>query len=273
MSEITYNEEVTAEVINNVSVDLGSTEFSYFQDGVPYAVNELNQITADLVSPGVLRTGANGALGCKGIISDDMVYVQAGVIVFESGAKIRITEPVAVDMIPGTLIYAVYDSTTGKASLEVSETTPSGDYVLLAEVDAEGVIADRRSACVAKVHLTADTPNTYTETSVKLEDVSYSNGSYTNNKIVADMGTNAYSYIRLVGGTRINAAGETYNINPANKNPLLSKEGVKNSMTVYIDGKDYIVSVTRNWQYQEVEVIGNAGHRATGTFNLNFMVM
>ncbi len=163
MSEITYNEEVTAEALNNIAVDLGSATFKYFEDNKPYAVEELNQITADLVSSGVLRTGENGALGCEVVLSNGKAYVQEGVIVFESGAKIRITEPVGIDIVPGTVIYVFYDSTTGKASLAASETTPSGDYVLLAQVDADGVIADRRSSCVSKAITAADAQNVYKE--------------------------------------------------------------------------------------------------------------
>lgn len=272
MSEVTYNEEVTAETLNDIAVDLGVTEFSYFEDNVPYAVNQLNQITADLVSPGVLRTLGNVSMGCEVITSGDKAYVDGGVIVFESGAKIRITKPVEVNLIAETYIYALNDPTTGRASLEVSEAAPSGDYVLLAEVDADGVIADRRTACVAKVMLTADTPNTYTEVRAVLKDISYSDGSYTNNKITVNMGTNAYSYIMLVGGERV-YNGETLSIVLKDPNPFLSEDGVQKRIGVYINGITQTIYVTRNGQYQEIEIIGGEGVYAKGTYTLDLMVM
>lgn len=193
MSEVALNEEVTAEVLNNIGVDLGQTEFSYFQDNMPYAVHQLNQITSDLVSSGVLRTGANGALGCEVIAPGGAAFVQAGVIVFASGAKIRITIPVGIDIVPGTYIYALNDTTTGKASLQVSESVPAGDYVLLAEVDADGVLVDRRNSCVAKVTMTADPQNIYrTFTAILKAGVKAK-------EAVVDVGSNAFSYVCLMG--------------------------------------------------------------------------
>lgn len=195
MSEITYNEEVTAEALNNIGVDLGLTEFSVFENNMPYAVHQLNQITSDLVSPGVLRAGEDGALGCEVIASEGIAYVQPGVIVFASGAKIRINEPKGVELIPGTYIYATADSITGAAGLEVSTAEPTGDYVMLAAVDAEGTLADRRSASVARVMLTADAQNVYREYTTTVPE------NYSGTKSVElNVGTNAFLYVAILGG-------------------------------------------------------------------------
>ncbi|MBQ7974217.1 MAG: hypothetical protein IJ300_00800 [Clostridia bacterium] len=266
------NTEVTLTDLNEIAIDLGYTNFSAFS-AEKFGVDELNQITADLVSSGVLRTGANGALGCEVIVSEGEAEVQTGVIVFESGAKIRITEPVGIELVAGTYIYAIYDATIGRASLEVSETAPEGDYVMLAQVDADSVIADRRSACVAKVTLSADTPNTYRTAAAVLEDVSddYSNDVYVNNKITADMGTNAYSYIRFLGVRRY-VNGEMYMWTPEEPLICLSEEGVRHSISVKVPGLNY-VRFTRSSQYQEVEVSGGVGIKASGKYVINFMVM
>lgn len=196
MSEITYNEEVTAEALNNIGVDLGLTEFSVFEDNMPYAVHRLNQITSDLVSPGVLRAGEDGALGCEVIASEGTAYVQPGVIVFASGAKIRITEPEKVELIPGTYIYATADSITGAAGLEVSAAKPTGDYVLLAEADTEGTLADRRSASVARVMLTADAQNVYRELTATIPTGSGKNPG----TVELNVGTNAFLYVAILSG-------------------------------------------------------------------------
>lgn len=185
------NTAVTLEDLNNVAVDLGYADFSAF-DTEKFGVDKLNQITSDLVSSGVLRTGENGALGCEVIVSDGKAYVQAGIIVFESGAKMRITDPVGIDLLPNTFIYAMLDLATGTAKLEASESEPAGDYVLLAKVDENSNLADRRSSCVAKVNLTADQKNIYRECTV---NVSRFKDSVTE----VDMGSSAFSYIYVIG--------------------------------------------------------------------------
>lgn len=197
MSEVTFNEEVTATELNNIAVDLGMTEFSYFENDMPYAVHQLNQITADLVSSGVLRTEENRDLGCKVTMAEGRVIIDAGIIVFESGAKLRITTPVGVSIMPGTVIYALYDSATGNASIEVSKTTPSGDYVLLAAVNEDGTIADRRSSCVARVTMPGDAQNVYREVTV-----TYVREDEDNDVVAVDVGTSAFSYVFIKSASK-----------------------------------------------------------------------
>ncbi len=268
MSEVTFNEEVTAAELNNLAVDLGMTEFSYFEDNMPYAVHKLNQITADLVSAGVLRTGANKELGCEVEALNGKAYVQAGVIVFESGAKIRITEPVEIEIIPGTIIYAFYDTTTGKASIETSETTPAGDYVLLAEVDTEGVLADRRSSCVSNVVLPADTPNTYREITAVFEYNSHPS------EIDIDVGTSAFSYIFIKNGAkRYHSSGSpSYRWGPvlANAYHLIEGEEVIGYMGPYQNDADESLYITKQGQHLHVRV--NGGTKGY-IYTLNFVIM
>lgn len=208
------NTAVTLEDLNNVAVDLGHADFSAF-DTEKFGVDKLNQITSDLVSSGVLRTGENGALGCEVIVSDGKAYVQAGIIVFASGAKMRITDPVGIDLLPNTFIYAMLDLATGTAKLEASENEPAGDYVLLAKVDADGTLADRRSSCVAKVNLTADPQNIYREFTVSVE-LDY--GGVTE----VDVGSSAFSYIYVIKSKKTTTS-ETNSYTPRyeNASPLL----------------------------------------------------
>ena len=191
------NTEVTLADLNNIGVDLGDTDFNAFSTE-KFGVDKLNQITSDLVSSGVLRIGENGELGCEVIASNDMAYIQPGAIVFGSGAKIRITEPVGVSLLPGTVIYALNNPATGRASIDVSETLPDGDCVLLAQVDAEGILSDRRSSCVAKVLMTADPQNIYREITATIEDVYYET-----KEITVDIGSSAFSYVYFLGTKRV----------------------------------------------------------------------
>lgn len=141
---------------------MGDTTFSAFSSN-KFGVDKLNEITADIVGKGILKTATdsngNSVMGCEPIISGDNILIQNGVIVFESGAKIRITSPVSVPKIKYTYIYAINDLATGTASIQVlSSELTSGDYVLLA-VMKYNVLEDARAVATAKVALPAASDN------------------------------------------------------------------------------------------------------------------
>ena len=47
------NQEVTADILNGIAKDLGATTFDKFKDGVTFGADDLNEITAALVTPGL----------------------------------------------------------------------------------------------------------------------------------------------------------------------------------------------------------------------------
>ncbi|MBE7044786.1 MAG: hypothetical protein E7397_04600 [Ruminococcaceae bacterium] len=142
MSEIAYSTAITAEDVNNLAVDLGATEFSQFQNSEPYAVQQLNNITKDLVSAGILLSLNQ----CKLTKAEDKVTIDTGIIVFNNGAKKRITEALQVDFVANTYIYALNNTATNTCQIVVSETEPdsTSDYVMLGQVDADGNVLDKR---------------------------------------------------------------------------------------------------------------------------------
>ncbi len=160
--EVTFadNTEVTLENMNDIARDLGDTEFSGFSTN-KFGVDTLNNITSDLISSGILRTEENANMGCEPVISGSNVIIAPGVIVFETGAKLRITEAEALVKTNSTYVYAYNNHLTGLASIVVSETTPTNqmDAVLICRINANGTLIDMRSAAVAKVSLTADCMN------------------------------------------------------------------------------------------------------------------
>lgn len=159
MTEFEDNAVVTTEDLNNIAVDLGDTTFSAFSDA-KFGVDKLNEITADIVGKGVLNIGNK----CVPVLDGGIVYIQSGVIVFESGAKIRITSPVEVTASAGDYIYAFNDVTTGKASIQTAAEYPtSGDYVMLAQRTADGSVLDLRQMSVAKTTLSAAVENNIVE--------------------------------------------------------------------------------------------------------------
>lgn len=149
MSEsVMYNQEVTADMLNDIAIDLGATSFSKFADGEPYAVNELNEITSALVGKGVLLTGER----CRVTYNDGMICVADGVIVFENGAKIKLFEPQTFTALDGTsYVYALNDTTNNIAKLVCSAEEPDGsaDHVMLAKVEGD-MVTGLRNTCKLK---------------------------------------------------------------------------------------------------------------------------
>lgn len=154
------NQAVTLADLNNIAVDLGATTFSAFSEE-KFGVDKLNQITADLVTAGILRTEGDGDLGleigCKPTYTNGVITIGHGTIVFASGAKTYIEEPVEIEAAGGSYIYALNDVLTGRASLQVSDVEPTeGDFVILAVLSEDGIFTDMRPVSKSKVLSTAD---------------------------------------------------------------------------------------------------------------------
>lgn len=145
-----YNQEVTAEDLNNIAIDLGLPEYSAFSDGTLYAVDALNQITADLVEPGILLTGNR----CSVTYQNGIIYVDTGIVVFNSGAKKRIDEKQSFTALEGkSYIYAIHDTANNRISLVCADAFPAeGDYIKLATVE-DGVVTGLRTTCKSKTDL------------------------------------------------------------------------------------------------------------------------
>ncbi len=146
VGDFLYSQEVTAEDLNNVAIDLGKADFSEFTEGEPYSVDKLNDITASLVSAGVLFIGDR----CKVSLVDNDIFVSGGVCVFGNGAKIRISDAgEKLALIEGgtNYVYVYYDrSNANIVTLINSLAAPaeSESCILLAEISTAGKITDKR---------------------------------------------------------------------------------------------------------------------------------
>lgn len=189
--EVTFadNTEVTFGNMNDIARDLGDTEFSEFSTN-KFGVNTLNSITSDLVSAGILRTESNANMGCESIVDGTNVIIRPGVIVFDTGAKLRVTEAETFVKTNSTYIYAKNDHITGIASIVMSETAPTSqmDAVSICRIDASGNLIDLRSSAVAKVPLTTDAENV--SITKRLQFTVPGNGTYS-----YDIGFNGWKYI------------------------------------------------------------------------------
>lgn len=163
---IYYNADVTAADLNELATDLGSTDFSVFKDNEAFGADKLNEITAHLVSKGILNRDDR----CKPVIVEDKVNILSGIIVFNNGAKKVIKDVVSVDKVNNTYVYALNDTAAGTCKLVVSENNPetdenvtSLDYIPLAYIDENGALTDKRIFSTSSV-ITTTSNQYYKET-------------------------------------------------------------------------------------------------------------
>ena len=185
--EFLDNQVVTAADLNNIAIDLGYADYSHFPETPPLsAVSALNQITSDLVSKGVLILGNK----CNVTASGGAAYIDTGVIVFDSGAKKRIEAVQSLNLTAGSInyIYALNDTVNNTIDLVCSTEEPStGDFVMMAEVSADGKVTMKRSFAKAKTAPPAAQQYKY------IESVSLSKG---NSKTI-DVGFDNFSFLSL----------------------------------------------------------------------------
>ena len=148
------NQTVTAEDLNNIAIDLGVADYSHFPETPPQsAVSALNQITADLTGKGVLYT----LNMCNVTVSENAATVNTGIIVFENGAKKRITTAQTIGLIPNVdnCIYALNDVANNTIKLIAGESFPTtGDFVKLAKILQDGTVVPMREWSKSKTDTT-----------------------------------------------------------------------------------------------------------------------
>lgn len=161
---IYYNQEVTADMLNDIAIDLGNTSFNGF-GAEKFGADELNGITASLVGAGVLLSGDM----CRITAADQKLYAQSGTIVFANGAKKTITTAVDLGVAKECYIYAINQQLEGKCKIvTASELPTAGDIVKLARVTEYGEIVDLRSIATAKIDFAGGNRYVYAEYNQRL---------------------------------------------------------------------------------------------------------
>lgn len=140
------NQNLTADILNAVSVDLGGDDLS-FTTTEKFGADKLNRITADLTGAGILHCGDN----CRVMIANGNVYVKSGIIVFADGKKKSIESDTLICSVHDCKIYAVNNIQENKIEIITADDFPlTGDFVKLASV-SNGAVIDCRSVSIAKV--------------------------------------------------------------------------------------------------------------------------
>ena len=167
------NQVITADILNDIAIDLGHTSFNGFGEE-KFGTDALNAITGNLVGAGILSSYNK----CKPTIQEDKVQIDTGIIVFNNGAKKKITENgIYVDLINSSYIYALNNTVTNTCSIIVSQAEPAdGDFVNIASIGEDGTLVDRRTIAKAKVELPAE-GNSYYKSKTIISRNEFSDGS------------------------------------------------------------------------------------------------
>ena len=124
-----------------------------FTDGVPYNASKLNEIIHGIAMPGVVPETDTA---CKCILNTDAhtVRISAGTAFFADGSRITFDmEGETLPYTPGReqYVYLLAAPEENRNCPVCSAAEPSGDYVMLAEISADGTLADRRTYAKGKL--------------------------------------------------------------------------------------------------------------------------
>lgn len=165
VNSIMDNQALTADILNDIVIDLGVTSFSTFTGLNQFGADELNEITKALVTNGILYYGNQCAPSWNA--SEQTLTINTGVMVFNSGQKKKIKDsPVTISNIsPGSYIYAHNNIANNTCEIIASYSLPTdtnADYLEIAYIDSNNRMTDRRSFAKTNMPYNNQTGRNYT---------------------------------------------------------------------------------------------------------------
>jgi len=161
-----------------------------FTDGAAYNASKLNDVIHAVYDPGVVPEDVNTLKVTKQ--SDGVVTIAPGLAFFADGSTIEVTAAETLSYEAGVknYVYLKQDLAAQNRNYPVCASgAPTGDYVLLAEIAADGTVTDKRTYAKGKVPGYQSNANVcmVSEQMVTLENKTA--------KFTIDMGTNNYSQV------------------------------------------------------------------------------
>ncbi len=142
-----------AEDLNNLVKSLVSSGVEdVFSDGVAYNASDLNGVINMLYTGGVVPETVETLRVIKQ--EEGLVSISPGGAFFADGSRIRITEAELLSYVVGekNYVYLKQDLDEQNRSYPACTTdAPTGDFVLLAEIEADGTLVDKRTYAMGKV--------------------------------------------------------------------------------------------------------------------------
>lgn len=143
----TYGADDVNGIIKKMSTQGISVEFEdILNDGVSYTPSDLNDLFEAIVSDGVTKDS------CKVVMSGRNAKVMAGTIIFSNGSFLTVdNEGVTLPVTAGVknYVYAYADMSLNNSYIKCETAAPTGDYVMLAEVE-NGTVTDKRKFAASK---------------------------------------------------------------------------------------------------------------------------
>lgn len=147
------NSEYGAEDLNSLVSSLVSSGVADgFEDGTAYNASKLNDVISTVYSAGVVPSSVSTLRVTK--TSDGVISIAPGLAFFADGSTIKITSAETLSYEAGSknYVYLKQDLTAQNRNYPACTTTaPTGDFVLLAEISAQGEITDKRTYAKGKV--------------------------------------------------------------------------------------------------------------------------
>lgn len=115
-----------------------------FKDNVVYGADDINAIRASIMTKGVIEEASDS---CMVVKSTYGVTIKKGQALFADGCRIAVDSGgVELGFVSGKVNYVYFYNNTlmGVCEALCTTTAPKNDYVLLAEIDHEGNITDKR---------------------------------------------------------------------------------------------------------------------------------
>lgn len=116
-----------------------------FVDNVSYGAEDINRIRRALATKGVIPETATSCQVVTG--GTGKVIVMQGMAMFDDGSVIEVASGgVDLTIIPSVKNYVWFERSviTNNAEAKITTTPPAGDFVKLAEIEADGTIIDKR---------------------------------------------------------------------------------------------------------------------------------
>lgn len=118
------------------------------KDSSNLTVSQLNGITAIMIDGGIVPDNPTCLRVSK---SGSTIGIEPGTAFFADGSFIEVTskEKISFSKADG-YVYLLNDTALGEKTIKVTESEPSGDFILLAEI-SDGVVLDKRTYAKGKV--------------------------------------------------------------------------------------------------------------------------
>ncbi len=116
-----------------------------FKDNILYGAEDINAVRSSLMTKGVVGETNDSLKVLKE--QEGSIIISEGQAIFEEGCRLAVdSDKVILEYLTGVknYVYLYNDKLASVCETVVSQTEPTGDYVMLAEISAEGEITDKR---------------------------------------------------------------------------------------------------------------------------------